>query len=81
MRHRCAKSGDGCLAGAWWMEDNDRERRFCSWTYDIETGEMFVSRGMVIRPWRLPMSQSLSLEDLSNKLPNVALRVATQIRV
>jgi hypothetical protein len=81
MQHRCAAAEDGSLAGAWWIDDNNRERRFCSWTYDIVTGEMYVSRGMVTRPWRLPAAELRSLDDLSNRLPKVALYIASQIRV
>jgi hypothetical protein len=80
MHHRCAKAEDGSLAGGWWIDDNHQERRFCSWTYDVETGEMRVSRGMVTRPWHVPAADLVSLDDLRDRLPKVALYIASQIR-
>jgi hypothetical protein len=80
MQHRSAVAEDGCLAGGWWIEEAHQERRFCSWTFDLETGDMRVSRGLVTRPWHIPTAEQLSLDELRDRLPKVALFVAGQIR-
>jgi hypothetical protein len=79
MEHRSSVNEDGSLAGGWWTDDHNHERRFCWWLYDPTRGEIHVRRGMVTRSWKLRGAHRLSVDDLKVKLPKVALDIANGI--
>lgn len=76
MPHRFTHADEQRLEGVWLTY---KGRRFCAWRFEPHTGVLKTSRGVAVQTATLP-SESRSLEELKELLPQLALEMVIEGR-
>lgn len=76
MPHQFTHADEARLEGVWRTYNG---RRFCAWRFETDTGTLQTSRGVAVRSATLE-SETKSLEQLKQELPQLALEMARDIR-
>ena len=69
MPHQFTETEENALQGVW-LKNNGR--RYCSWQFDRDSGELRASRGIVVRKLNLEPAGE-DEEVLKEKLPGLVL--------
>lgn len=76
MPHHFTHSDEARLEGVWRTYNG---RRFCAWRFETDTRTLQTSRGVAVRSAKL-QSETKTLEELKQELPQIALEMAKEIR-